>query len=189
MASVVFSQASRIYPGTTKPAVDKLDLTVNDFEVAKEVSEELKNTLNTIKKVNFLALKITEGNKDLYASEFDKYIPTGGDVIMISKIINRYQNRVKLSGAAYRPDTYELTQGMRVSDLIKKGDGLKEDAFTSGAQLFRVKPNLLREVVNIDLGKALAGDKSENIWQSPGHVVKPTTGAKVENRRESREQA
>ena len=102
--------------------------------------------------------------KDLYASEFDKYIPTGGDVIMISKIINRYQNRVKLSGAAYRPDTYELTQGMRVSDLIKKGDGLKEDAFTSGAQLFRVKPNLLREVVNIDLGKALAGDKSENIY-------------------------
>ena len=102
--------------------------------------------------------------KDLSASEYDKYIPKGGDVIMISKIIDRYQNRVKLIGAAYRPDTYELTQGMRVSDLIKKGDGLKEDAFTSGAQLFRVKPNLLREVVNIDLGKALAGDKSENIY-------------------------
>jgi protein involved in polysaccharide export with SLBB domain len=102
--------------------------------------------------------------KDLSASEYDKYIPKGGDVIMISKIIDRYQNRVKLIGAAYRPDTYELTQGMRVSDLIKKGDGLKEDAFTSGAQLFRLKPNLLREVVNIDLGKALAGDKSENIY-------------------------
>ena len=102
--------------------------------------------------------------KDLSDSEYDKYIPKGGDVIMISKIIDRYQNRVKLIGAAYRPDTYELTQGMRVSDLIKKGDGLKEDAFTSGAQLFRLKPNLLREVVNIDLGKALAGDKSENIF-------------------------
>jgi protein involved in polysaccharide export with SLBB domain len=102
--------------------------------------------------------------KDLSASEFDKYIPTGGDVIMISKIIDRYQNRVKLSGAAYRPDTYELTQGMRISDLIKRGDGLKEDAFTSGAQLFRVKPNLLREMINIDLVKALAGDKSENIY-------------------------
>jgi multiple sugar transport system ATP-binding protein len=32
MASVVFEKASRIYPGTTKPAVDKLDLTVNDGE-------------------------------------------------------------------------------------------------------------------------------------------------------------
>jgi multiple sugar transport system ATP-binding protein len=32
MASVVFENASRIYPGTTKPAVDKLNLTVNDGE-------------------------------------------------------------------------------------------------------------------------------------------------------------
>ncbi len=32
MASVVFDKASRIYPGTTAPAVDKLDLVVNDGE-------------------------------------------------------------------------------------------------------------------------------------------------------------
>ena len=32
MASVVFEAASRIYPGTTTPAVDKLNLTVNDGE-------------------------------------------------------------------------------------------------------------------------------------------------------------
>lgn len=32
MASVVFENASRIYPGTTKPAVDKLNLTVQDGE-------------------------------------------------------------------------------------------------------------------------------------------------------------
>ncbi len=102
--------------------------------------------------------------KDLVASEFNKYIPTGGDVIMISKIIDRYRNRVKLSGAIYRPDTYELFEGMRVSDLIKRGDGLKEDAYTGGAQLFRVKPNLIKEIVNIDLTKALAGDKTENVY-------------------------
>ena len=32
MASVVFDKATRIYPGTTTPAVDKLDLVVNDGE-------------------------------------------------------------------------------------------------------------------------------------------------------------
>jgi multiple sugar transport system ATP-binding protein len=32
MAAVVFENASRLYPGTTKPAVDKLKLTVNDGE-------------------------------------------------------------------------------------------------------------------------------------------------------------
>ena len=33
MASVVFSKVSRIYPGTTKPAIDGLELTVNDGEL------------------------------------------------------------------------------------------------------------------------------------------------------------
>ena len=100
--------------------------------------------------------------KDLLNSDFDKYIPTGGDVIMISKIIDRYQNRIKVSGAVYRPDNYELNEGMKISDLIKKADGLREDAFIGGAQLFRLKPNLIKEVVTIDLNKALAGDKYEN---------------------------
>ena len=38
MASVVFENASRIYPGTTAPAVDKLNLTVADGEFLVLVS-------------------------------------------------------------------------------------------------------------------------------------------------------
>ncbi len=102
--------------------------------------------------------------KDLGKDEFASYAPQGGDVYVVSKILNRYQNRVKLTGAVYRPDTYQLVEGMRISDLIKKADGLKEDAYTGGAQLFRLKPNLVKEMVNIDLNKALAGDKTENIY-------------------------
>ena len=102
--------------------------------------------------------------KDLGKEEFASYAPQGGDVYVVSKILNRYQNRVKLTGAVYRPDTYQLVEGMRVSDLIKKADGLKEDAYTGGAQLFRLKPNLVKEMVNIDLTKALAGDKTENTY-------------------------
>ena len=102
--------------------------------------------------------------KDLTAANFASYIPQGGDVVTISKVIDRFQNRVKLSGAAFRPDVYELVPGMRISDLIQKADGLKEDAYTGGAQLFRLKPNLVREMFNINLSKALAGDKSQNIY-------------------------
>ena len=102
--------------------------------------------------------------KDLITSDYDIYKPNGGDLFIISKIIDRFQNRVKLSGAVYRPDIYELKQGMRVLDLLKKGDGLRDDAFTNGAQLFRLKPNLVKEMVNIDLRKVLSGDKAENIF-------------------------
>jgi protein involved in polysaccharide export with SLBB domain len=101
--------------------------------------------------------------KDLSKLEFGKYEPRSGDVVNISKIINRYQNRVVLSGAVYRPDVYELQPGMRIADLINKADGLKEDAFTGRAQLIRTKPNLLKEMISINLSKALEKNTTENI--------------------------
>ena len=101
--------------------------------------------------------------KDLSKTEFGKYQPQSGDVVSISKIINRYQNRVLLSGAVYRPDVYELQAGMRIADLISKADGLKEDAFTGRAQLIRTKPNLLKEMISINLSKALEKNTTENI--------------------------
>jgi protein involved in polysaccharide export with SLBB domain len=102
--------------------------------------------------------------KDLGAKEFASYIPQGGDIIQISKILDRFQNRVKLSGAVFRPDFYELTEGMRISDLIQKADGLKEDAYVGRAQLIRLKPNLLKELVSINLSKALQKGSEENIY-------------------------
>ena len=102
--------------------------------------------------------------KDLSAKEFASYIPQGGDIIQVSKILDRFQNRVKLSGAVFRPDFYELTEGMRISDLIQKADGLKEDAYLGRAQLIRLKPNLLKELVSINLSKALQKGSEENIY-------------------------
>lgn len=102
--------------------------------------------------------------KDLSAKEFASYQPQGGDIIQVSKILDRFQNRVKLSGAVFRPDVYELTEGMRISDLIQKADGLKEDAYLGRAQLIRLKPNLLKELVSINLGKALQKGSEENIY-------------------------
>ena len=101
--------------------------------------------------------------KDLAKLDYSKYSPKSGDLVSISKIINRYQNRITLSGAVYRPDVYELQPGMRVADLINKADGLKEDAFTGRAQLIRTKPNLLKEMISINLTKALEKNTSENI--------------------------
>ena len=102
--------------------------------------------------------------KDLAQNQFASYQPQGGDIIQVSKILDRFQNRVKLTGAVFRPDVYELTEGMRISDLIQRADGLREDAFVGRAQLIRLKPNLLKELVTINLSKALQKDPNENIF-------------------------
>lgn len=101
--------------------------------------------------------------KDLQESQYNTYQPQMGDVFVVSKILNRYTNRVKIAGAVYRPDVFELTNNLKVADLIRKADGLTEDAYTGRAQIIRLQEDLTRSVVSFDVAKALNGDASNNI--------------------------
>lgn len=103
--------------------------------------------------------KVLDINKENYSS----YIPKSGDVFKVSRILDRFENRIKIEGAVFRPDTYSFTEGMRVSDLIIRAEGLKEDAYTKRARVIRLKSDLTSEIVNIDLNAALSGDSNANI--------------------------
>jgi protein involved in polysaccharide export with SLBB domain len=108
---------------------------------------------------------------DLKASQFDTYKPMSGDVYQVSTILNRFENRVIINGAVFRPNTYSFYEGMRISNLISQADGLKEDAYTSRATIVRKKEDLTTEVTNVNLSKALAGDKEANITLRKEDVV------------------
>ncbi|HEY6143566.1 MAG TPA: SLBB domain-containing protein, partial [Flavobacterium sp.] len=101
--------------------------------------------------------------KDIKESEFGSYKPLSGDVFRVSKILNRFENRIKIEGAVFRPDIYSFYEGMRISDLIAQAEGLKEDAYTNRATIVRLKADLSSEVTNVNLAKALAGDSEANI--------------------------
>ena len=99
---------------------------------------------------------------DLLSAEYTGYTPNTGDVFVASKILNRFRNRVKISGAVYRPDIYELSANLHVADLIRKADGLKEDAFTGRGQILRLEDDLTRSMLSFDIRKALQGDAENN---------------------------
>ncbi len=101
--------------------------------------------------------------KDIISSEYYKYQPESGDLFVVSKILNRFQNRVKINGAVFRPDVYELTNGLTVAELIRKADGLKEDAYTERAQVLRLREDLTKSILSFDVRKALAGDINNNL--------------------------
>ncbi|MEK6547337.1 MAG: SLBB domain-containing protein, partial [Bacteroidota bacterium] len=68
--------------------------------------------------------------------EVDSFLPNNGDVYTIGTIIERYENRVEVQGAVFRPGNYAIEAGlMTVKDLIKKSEGLREDAFLNRATL------------------------------------------------------
>jgi protein involved in polysaccharide export with SLBB domain len=109
--------------------------------------------------------------KDVKSSEYQSYKPLPGDVFRVSKILNRFENRIKIEGAVFRPNIYSFDQGMRISDLVEKADGLKEDAYTSRATIVRTRPNLTLEITNVNLSKALSGDLDANIILQKEDVV------------------
>jgi protein involved in polysaccharide export with SLBB domain len=101
--------------------------------------------------------------RDINADEFATYKPKSGDVYKVSKILSRFENRIIITGAVFRPDQYSFTPGMRISDLVAKADGLREDAYTLRARLIRLKDDLTSEIVEVNLAEALVGNASANI--------------------------
>jgi protein involved in polysaccharide export with SLBB domain len=110
--------------------------------------------------------------KDLLAIEYNKFQPKAGDVYIVSKTLNKFQNRVTISGAIFRPDTYELTSNLRVAELIKKADGLTQDAYTERGQIVRYQEDLTKSIISFDVKKALIGEEANNlILQKEDEVI------------------
>lgn len=108
---------------------------------------------------------------DINEADFTSYNPQSGDVFKVTRILDRFENRIKIEGAIFRPDYYSFTEGMRISDLVTRAEGLKEDAYTKRARIIRLKTDLTTEIVNIDLGAALSGDINADIELKREDVV------------------
>lgn len=92
----------------------------------------------------------------------DSFLPNNGDIYTIGTIIERFENKVEVEGAIFRPGIYAIEPGLTtVKDLVKKSEGLREDAFLSRATLVRRKENYDPEIMSIDLGKILRGESAD----------------------------
>jgi polysaccharide biosynthesis/export protein len=93
----------------------------------------------------------------------DMYALYNGDHIQVGAILERYENKVEILGAVFRPEAYALTDSMKtVKDLIKVADGLREDAFLDRALLVRERENLDPEIQAINL-REIFTNKTEDV--------------------------
>lgn len=92
---------------------------------------------------------------DVPESDFKNYVPLRGDKYVVEHILNRYENRVIIKGAVFRPGQYELDKGLTLSGLIKKAAGLKEDAFTARGSIIRLRPDNTTEQLSFSVKDVL----------------------------------
>lgn len=82
-----------------------------------------------------------------------------GDNIQVGTILDRYENRVEIAGAIFRPGFYALDERVQtVLDLVQMAEGPTEDAFLGRVILRRENPDLTLTIESLDLQKMLAGD-------------------------------
>ncbi|MDQ6481880.1 SLBB domain-containing protein [Dyadobacter sp. LHD-138] len=92
-------------------------------------------------------------------SEISTLIPENGDNYKIGKILDRIENRVVIDGGVYRDGEYPIDEHTNtVKKLIKKAEGLREDAFLNRAVIERLDETLRPQIIAFDLGKLMRGE-------------------------------
>jgi protein involved in polysaccharide export with SLBB domain len=103
----------------------------------------------------------------LAGSQTDNLLLQEQDTI---KVFSRWEMeekpRVAVNGAVVNPGQYDYFPGMSVRDLVTAAGSAKRNAFLDQAELSRIVisgDNALSSRIQLDLGKALAGDTAHNL--------------------------
>ena len=104
--------------------------------------------------------RITETQRrvsDVSSDLFDSFLLKNGDVVTAGNVIDRYENRISIEGAVFRPGIYELTDGMKLSGLIQKAGGLKEDVFSNRGLIVRLQDDLTPMNLSFNVEEVMRG--------------------------------
>lgn len=107
---------------------------------------------------------------DISGDSLAFFKPKNGDEYSIDSVINRYQNRVIIRGAVFKPGAYALENGMTLKQLINKAQGLKEDVFTGRALVVRTGKDLTKEYIAIELNPIITGREEGLLLQKEDSV-------------------
>ena len=90
--------------------------------------------------------------------EYATFPMDDGDVVTVDSVLQRFENRVELRGAVYRPGLYQLDAEMAtVKQLVEKAEGVRGDAFLNRAILDRENDDLEHEIIQVNVKGILNG--------------------------------
>lgn len=94
---------------------------------------------------------------DIAATEYSSYRPKNGDKYIVEEILDRFENRVEITGAVFRPGLYELDKNLTLRALINKAEGLKEDAFLNRGYINRLNMDNTLALISFDVAGIISG--------------------------------
>ena len=83
-----------------------------------------------------------------------------GDLVQVRAVGGRLENYAEIQGAVEFPGKYEMTAGMRLSDLVARGN-LREDARPDNAYILRENANSTIQLIKVSLVDLQAGTAAD----------------------------
>jgi protein involved in polysaccharide export with SLBB domain len=86
-----------------------------------------------------------------------------GDIVSIDRVLDRYENRVEIEGAVFRPGEYQLEENPTIYSLIQNAEGLMGDAFLDRAIIYRTQEDYSIEAIPVNLNQLMADSAANDI--------------------------
>lgn len=95
-----------------------------------------------------------------------------GDKVKVDAILNRFENRIEISGAVFRPGFFALNeQSNTLRKLVELAGGIREDAFSKRILVRRLKSNGDPELISLNLATILSGVEADFALQREDIVI------------------
>ena len=94
-----------------------------------------------------------------------------GDRFYVDSVLNRYTNRISIAGAVFHPGDYALEEGMTVGDLIKKADGVQEEAILSRGVIKRLQDDYTPSFVSFNVKDVISGAQKLELKREDSVII------------------
>lgn len=113
-----------------------------------------------IKRYTNSQVQLINVNLDSLMTNKKDFVLMNGDAISINEVPDQVFNYVKVNGPVSVPGQYDFKTGDRISDVLAKCHGLREDAYTDRAYILRTNSDYTKTYIPFNPGAVISNPLS-----------------------------
>ncbi len=111
---------------------------------------------------------------DVPKSEFEDFLIQSGDSIVVSQVLERFENMIRIEGAVFRPGEYSLENSPTLLTLINAAEGFRGDALLGRINILRTKEDLTIENIALNVADIINKKSEDFILKREDQIIVPS---------------
>ncbi|UTA70151.1 MULTISPECIES: SLBB domain-containing protein [Emticicia] len=111
---------------------------------------------------------------DVLEADFNTFSIMSGDSVITERLLERYENMVKIQGSVFRPGEYSLDSNPTLMQLVKSAEGLRGEALTGRIAISRTREDMIIENISLNLDDIIKGKSADVVLKREDVVTIPS---------------